>query len=262
MKNFPGKSISCVYDPIGPVKVFDDGNKRYLTFGDNDEQSCMLKANPALLQYDYNRAMLLVLLFCQPKHIAILGLGGASLTHSLMNAVLDANITVVELRQVVIDVAYKYFALPLAPRLTVIQDNALDYLAEAAQNGIGGSGGSAGSFDVLFSDLFLAEGLETRQLTDQFLTDAAALLSDDGWLVINALEEYRSEQLLHGLLAQYFGTVFECITEDGNWVIIAGKRAEKSDEPVSFKALFPQAKTWSKRLGFSLIAHLKHLKRV
>ena len=58
-----GKELYRYYDEYGPLQVFDDGNKRYLSFGDGDEQSCQLKSDPLQLQHDYSRAMLLVLLF-------------------------------------------------------------------------------------------------------------------------------------------------------------------------------------------------------
>jgi spermidine synthase len=283
MKNFPGKAITCVYDTLGPVRVLDDGTKRYLTFGDDDEQSCMIKASPALLQYDYNRVMMLVLLFCQPKNISVFGLGGGSLPHCLWQHFSDAQITVVELRQVVIDTAFKYFYLPVDPRLNVINANALTYLADA----------QGGQCDLLFSDLFLAKGLELRQLSRVFIDNVCCLLADNGWLVINCLEEYRTEKVLKDLLRQQFAFVYESITDDGNWVIMAGKQGpqlvnslepDNSPEPVNnlgldnspesvnslesdespdrAKAQFAQAKQLSRQLGFSLTTHLKRLVQV
>ncbi len=59
--SLPGKEISRSYDDYGPVIVMDDGNKRYMAFSENDEQSCLLKSEPYLLQHDYCRAMMLVL---------------------------------------------------------------------------------------------------------------------------------------------------------------------------------------------------------
>lgn len=245
MKVFPGKEICCVYDHLGPVRVYDDGNKRYLTFGSGDEQSCTIKANPSLLQYDYNRMMLLVLLLCQPKNITIVGLGGGNLPSCLLHHLPEAVITVVELRPVVIELASKYFDLPESERLTVIQGDALDYLAQTPP----------GQCDLLFSDLYMAGQLDTRQLTRQFMDNAFNLLTDDGWLVINCLSQYRSDIQIHEWLDDVFTSVFEGITEDGNWVIIAGKSV--FDEAP--KALFNQAKQWSKRLGFSLLPQLKRL---
>jgi spermidine synthase len=245
MKTIPGKEIACLYDKSGPVRVFDDGNKRYLTFNGIDEQSCLVKASPALLQYDYNRAMILAMLLCQPKNIYILGLGGGSLPSCLITHFDDIFVTIIELREAVIKVAQKYFQLPSDDRLTVINDDALEYLAQLNDN----------QCDLLFSDLYITEGLEARQLTHRFIENALRVLSDDGWLVINALEEYRTEHVLKTLIGRYFNTIYECVTQDGNWVIIAGKSSVK----IPPKTLYIQAKQLSDVLGFSVLPHLKRL---
>lgn len=63
-------------DEYGTVTVYDDGDCYILSFAAHDEQSRCLKAAPHILQYDYTQAMLLVLLFCRPKRVLLLGLGG------------------------------------------------------------------------------------------------------------------------------------------------------------------------------------------
>jgi len=253
MKTLPGKEIACEYDSLGPIKVFDDGNKRYLTFGTGDEQSCVIKTNPSLLQYDYNRAMALVLLFCQPKKVGVLGLGGGSLVHCLFKLLPNAHFEVVELRQAVIKTAYKYFYLPHHSRLNVTCADAISYLADLP----------AGCWQTLFSDLYIPEGLEARQLTARFLTEAVRVLPTEGYLVVNALEEYRTNQVLSGLFSQYFASVFECITKDGNWVVIATNCEQaKQIDSGKIKMMSVAAKVWSESLGFNLCRPLKQLSRV
>ena len=219
MREIPGNIIACLYDQFGPVRVFDDGNKRYLSFGQGDEQSCLIKATPHILQYDYNRAMALVLLFFNlpnrllrtPQHILLLGMGGGSLVHCFHHYFPNCHIDVVELRQTVIDIAKKYFYLPAGDAIKVINQDALSYVNCIAPS----------QYDVLFSDLYIPEGLEARQLTTQFLAAALRVLKDDGFLVINALEEYRTSKVLDTLFSEFFGRVYECVTKDGNWVVIA-----------------------------------------
>ena len=258
MRVLPGDIIACLYDQFGSVKVYDDGNKRYLSFGEGDEQSCMVKAAPKILQYDYNRAMALVLLFyrienmpiTQPQQLLILGMGGGSLLKCFAHHIADAEITVVELRQAVIDVARKYFDIPSAKPINIIHDDALSYINQA----------EAGKYDLLFSDLYIPEGLEARQLTRQFLAAAKRVLNDDGFLVINALEEYRTSQVLASLFNQSFATTYECITKDGNWVVIATNNPLASREQLKLKSLKQQAKDLSDELGFSIQQQFKLLK--
>ena len=111
-------------DAFGPITVTDDGTCRTLAFADHDAQSCCLKTAPQLLQYDYTQAMLLVLLFCQPKRVWLLGLGGGSLATALHHFIPGIHITAVELRPAVIELAYRYFQLPHSKRLAVVQQDA------------------------------------------------------------------------------------------------------------------------------------------
>lgn len=251
MKSLPGKELACEYDQLGPVRVFDDGTKRYLTFGNGDEQSCLLKAQPQLLQYDYNRAMALVLPLYQhlhqatPKSIGLFGLGGGSLVNCLSHHVKDASLTAVELREAVISIAQKHFLTHDDSRLNIIHSDALSYVNQLED----------ARFEVLFSDLFIGEGLEARQLTYQFIEQTKRVLSADGWLVINALDEYRTEKVLQTLIGRYFNAIYENVTDDGNWVIIAGNTPHQPNP----KDLYPQAKAWSTTLGFSMQRHLKRL---
>lgn len=258
MRVIPGNIIACLYDQLGPVRVYDDGNKRYLSFGQGDEQSCMVKSQPLVLQHDYNRAMALVLLFYRlpvlklelPRNILILGMGGGSLLRSLHQQFDDAFIEVVELRQTVIDVAKKYFDIPVADNINVVNQDALTYLDTMPGQ----------CFNLLFSDLYIPEGLEARQLTRQFLTNAKQVLTDDGFLVINALEEYRTEQVLKSLFVESFELVYECVTKDGNWVIIATNHKEMIVNKPKLKSLKAQVKNLSDQLGFSLLPQFKLLK--
>lgn len=98
-------------DEFGTITVLDDGECRILAFAPNDEQSRCLKATPHVLQYEYTQAMLLVLLFCQPKRVLILGLGGGSLVTALHRHIPGIHITAVELHTV-IDIAHRFFQMP------------------------------------------------------------------------------------------------------------------------------------------------------
>ena len=82
------KSIYKTYDEYGTIDVLDDGNKRYLTFGNQDEQSLQIKATPHIPQHEYGRAIMLSLLFCDPKSVCVMGLGGGTLTQAYIHALL------------------------------------------------------------------------------------------------------------------------------------------------------------------------------
>lgn len=244
-----GKEIHRSHDQYGPIQVFDDGNKRYLAFGNNDEQSCQLKTNPAHLQYDYTRAMLLPLLFKpDPKKILLLGLGGGSLANCLHHHNPQTVITAVELRQQVIDIAYRYFQLPHNKKLTTIQADAADYLRDKEPN----------DFDLIFSDIYGPTGLDELQLQERYIDQCYHCLNDHGWLILNYWSEHRGKNETLNLLRTRFSQVKTSSTQTGNWVILASRQPQHT----SNKQLQDRARQWSKRLGFSLQSPLSKLQEV
>ena len=58
-----GVEIHRSYDELGPIRVFENGSRRYLAFGEEAEQSCIDLHDPAKLVYEYTQAMILALLF-------------------------------------------------------------------------------------------------------------------------------------------------------------------------------------------------------
>lgn len=238
------KEIHRAYDAYGVVQILDDGNKRYLSFGAEDEQSCWLKQQPHLPQADYIRAMLLVLLFVQPKRVLCLGLGGGALSHCLHRAFPSLRQQVVELRPAVIDAAYRFGQFPRSKRIEIHQMDAFDYLQE----------GGGRTVDIIFSDLYDSNGVAEVQLNPAYLFECCQQLSGQGWLVLNCWKEHRADGVLQ-CLSDYFPVLHTCTTQDGNWVIFAGR------QPIglSSNALRQQARTLSQQLGFSCTAYLNRL---
>lgn len=245
-----GKEIYRTYDELGPIQVFDDGSKRYLSFGEGDEQSCVLKAEPHLLQHEYTRAMLLPFLFSQPRDAVLVGLGGGALVNCLMHHFADLHLRVIELRHAVVKVARKYFELPRLDRLTIIEQDVAEYLEE---KGIGAAGHA--KTDILFSDIYDAEGMAPQYFEPWYIEACAAMLNDDGWLVLNCWDEHRGEHGTLHTLTENFAQVFTCTVSSGNWIILASKKLHELDE-TNLKTV---AKSQSKQLGYSVSAMLNRL---
>ncbi|MEH6557402.1 MAG: methyltransferase [Oceanicoccus sp.] len=243
-----GKELYRYHDEYGPLQVFDDGNKRYLSFGDGDEQSCQLKSEPLQLQHDYSRAMLLVLLFKEPRDMILFGLGGGTLATTMHEHLPALKLRVVELRSQVVDVAYRYFQFPRSERIDVFIEDASEFLDDMEHR----------KTDVLFSDMYGEEGLDLQQTQTWFIERCAQLLNDDGWLVLNYWQQHRGDQDLMAALKVNFADVRMCATAEGNWVILAGKKADQT----SSTQLKAAAKKWSKLLGYSLSASYSRLNQV
>jgi spermidine synthase len=240
-----GGEIFRCHDEYGSIQVFDEGNKRYLAFAEGDEQSCQLKSDPFLLQHDYTQAMLLVLLFKSPHNMILFGLGGGAIATTLHQYLPGLKIRVVELRPKVVAIAHRFFQFPRSKRIEVFTEDASEFLEREQQ----------AKTDLLFSDMYCADGLDMQQTQPWFIERCYRLLKDDGWLVLNCWQVHRGEQEMLAALKTYFKDVRVCSTVEGNWVILAGK------EPYSGSAaqLKASAKQWSKVLGYSLASSLGRL---
>ena len=237
--------IYRTHDDYGPIEVSDVGSRRNLNFGTQHLQSSLLKADPTLLMHQYNRAMLLPLLFHSPQHVTILGLGGGCLANSLYHHCPALQIQVIELRAAVIETAYRFFQFPRNSRLNVTHIDARDFLQQA----------TAHHTDIIFSDMYDACECETLQREAEFIAQCHRLLNNDGWLVINYVRGTYLSQKWSDAICHWFTDVRICTIPDGNWVILAGKKTI-SETPQQIK---DRSKSLSKQFGFSFNRSLRKM---
>jgi spermidine synthase len=241
-----GKEIYRGHDEYGAVRVLDDGNKRYLSFGETDEQSCWLKNEPLIPQHEYTRAMVMGLLFVDnPKRSLCMGLGSGTLNRCLHERFPSLKQEIVELRQEVVNVAYRYFQFPRSKRLTLTVMDAKQYLQNVPVDK---------RVDLLISDIYTDAGLDEQQLDPAFLAGCADRLKPDGWLVLNCWRDHQGSEVIEAL-SEHFSDIKSCTTQSGNWVIYAGKRPMAGSD----KTLKAQAKALSSLLGFSLMPFVARL---
>ena len=247
------KSIFKTVDQYGPIEVFDVGAKRYLTFGNDHEQSLQIKATPHIPQHEYGRAIMLSLLFLpdvlndasnHSKNIAILGLGGGTLANAFLQAANDIDVHVIELRMAVIKIAQHYFQLEKHPRLHVHHSDGVEHL-----------NGNDAKYDLLIADMYHEDGIDQQQLQLDFIHSCEKNLSEKGILVLNYWLDHDLESGLLSLLNQHFEQLFICNSGGGNVIIYACKNSIEHD--YLDKNL---VKPLAKKLGFSLNYYLKRLK--
>jgi spermidine synthase len=227
------KEIFRGFDEYGPVQVLDDGNQRRLAFGEGDHQSCMLKAAPTQLHYDYTRAMVLALLLNpSAKRALLLGLGAGSLA-GFLHQHSQLQLTAVE--------------LPRSERLEVINENALHYLQRSEPN----------DFDFIFSDIYTGNGVDDLQLQESYLDMCRECLNDQGWLILNCWREHQTDRDLIEILRSGFSQLYSCTTQSGNWILFAGNSPLPGQKPLQ-----RAAKNLSMRAGFSLQGVIKKLHRL
>jgi len=241
------KEIHRSTDEFGAIQVLDDGAKRYLAFGNEHEQSCQIKATPHIPQHEYSRAIMMVLLFCKPHSVCIMGLGGGTSAMAFLHALNeqeDYQVVAIELRPAVVKIAHHYFQLPKHPSLVIHESDALSFLKKNQQ-----------AYDVLVADLYHHHGIDEVQLQSEFIETCCQRVTEQGWLVLNYWLDHEIPHELLEILHENFAQIFVCNSGGGNWIIYAGKIQADNDH-LDAKRVKPLAK----KLGFSLNYYLKRLK--
>ncbi|MCE2593839.1 fused MFS/spermidine synthase [Motilimonas cestriensis] len=200
-------------DSWGPIEVSEEGAIRKLSFGPGDEQSRQDKRHPHLPEHEYIQGMLLALLFKQPKNAMILGLGAGCLVSALHHAVPGIKITAVELRAAVIDIAKRFFRLPHGKKITLINDDAVIFIQQNQHKKV----------DLLFADIYHAEGVDHAQLRNDFLQHCRSQLKADGILVLNCWHEHSENHDFAAALRANFPYLYGCHVSSGNWIVFASQ---------------------------------------
>ena len=205
-----GKELYRTEDDGGSIIVTQRGNKRLLSFSSRLEQSSVLMTRPYYLIHEYTQVMLLGLVFVEARHMTLLGLGGGGLVHSLSHYYPQATIQVVEIRQAVIDIAYDWFDLPRQDNLQVVKDDAMHYVSRLTQ----------GCTDIIFSDLYEAEGMAACQQQQAFIVACYQSLSESGCLVLNFHDRPHRGSLLMDTIESFFSEIILYDSEESS-----GKRS-------------------------------------
>ncbi|WP_271407863.1 spermidine synthase [Pseudomonas sp. Q1-7] len=231
--------LAEVHDDFGVIRVYEVGPYRILEFGEAVEQSCVFIADPAWLEYDYTRAMLLGALCHEaPENALFLGLGAGTLTQACLKFLPLEDVEVIELRPDVPRLAMEYLGLTDDPRLYVRIGDALELLD------------SAEPADLIFVDLYTDQGPGVGHLAWNFLAACQKRLSPGGWLVINqwAGDDGRplGAALLRGLFHRHY---WECPVKEGNVVLLV---PADLDQTLDLDALKARADALAPALGYSL----------
>ena len=116
-----GAEIYRTCDDQGQIVVYQQGDRRILTFGNEIGQSSVSLANPARLEYSYTQAMFLApLLVPELRTALVLGTGGGSLVRALRAGFPGCFVTAVEGRAEVVRVARDWLYLPEESRTTIV----------------------------------------------------------------------------------------------------------------------------------------------
>jgi len=184
------------------ITVTDEGGIRYLKL-DNYWQSGLDLAAPNRTVFPYADFMHLPVLFSpRARRVLMIGLGGGTVPTRYAQDYPHMQITVVELDPAVVDVARRYFHVPIGTRLDVIPQDGRLFVTRAA-----------GRYDILLLDAYLIDTIPFHLATREFFQAAKAHLAAGGVLgsnVIGALDGPRSElfRAVYKTMAGVFATVY------------------------------------------------------
>ncbi|MBI4084264.1 MAG: fused MFS/spermidine synthase [Candidatus Lambdaproteobacteria bacterium] len=157
------------------VQVVQRGEQVELRFGNRVTQSAWSREQPDRLVLEYTRAMLVGFLFAPAaRRILHIGLGAGSIPRFIHRYWPEAQQRIVELHPEVVEVAFRYFDLPVSARLDVVQGDGAEHLRLCRER-----------YDLLFLDAFHAEGVPHHLEARTFFDLVRERLEPGGWLVNN-----------------------------------------------------------------------------
>ncbi|MET0402044.1 MAG: fused MFS/spermidine synthase [Cystobacter sp.] len=168
--------------PFGPVYVVDTGDIRTLRFGTprGAIQSAMRKSDPLSVPTSYVRVAAAGLALARERsRVLVLGLGGGAFPRLLHRCLPRLHVDVVELNEVVVDVARRYFCVQEDERLRIQLGDAAQVMARRKP-----------LYDLILLDAFEAGGTPDHLKETLFLESVRRRLTPGGVAVLNiALED-------------------------------------------------------------------------
>lgn len=242
-----GNELFRTEDDFGFVVVTQRGDKRVMSFDSLLEQSSVIMTKLYYLHHEYTQVMLLGLLFVDARHITLLGLGGGGLAHCLSHFYPQIVTQVVELRKLVIDVAYEWFNLPRVPNLQVTQCDARQYMFDI----------QSASTDIIFSDLYEAEGMSDCQAQLDYIENCSRALTDHGCLIIN-YHSLADKNTYTGKIKALFAEVYLIDMINGNSIMFCCKNTV----PFSNEKKSERAETLVQHVKMPLMYYYRQLQRL
>lgn len=240
----------------GIIEVVDIGDIRSMHFGTYPRQSSMSLRQPYRLELSYTRSMMACLLFNPlPENILVVGLGGGSLVKFLLHHLPHSQITVIEYRRDVIEIAQGFFGVPENdPRLTILQGDGYQLVSEMFYRG-------EQQFDLLLVDAYDHEGMAQSIGAQVFFDACAGVLSSRGLMSINL---WGSDRPSFNLTMQRINQSFQDnslllpVADKGNVIALALKQVVN---PSKLNKLRPLATQLEDTLQVSLPQSLQQLIR-
>lgn len=205
------KLRSCIYTSPSGYKVYQNACYRWLTLGSNALQTVINRYKPYKPVLYYLPALTLMARK-YPGTVCMLGLGGAGVALMLN----DMPLIAVDNSEEVIDIAKRFFIMDRLKNLTIIHENAMDYVQQCERN-----------FTHLIVDLYNANHFPPECGHTDFFASCKKIITEDGFLAIN-LANIKEQYSIFQLVKNHFkNTLVIPIRKSANMVIFAAKNDNK-----------------------------------
>ena len=194
-------------DPANHVRpfVYESLSTKALHFSISEIQSRMKLDDPWALDIEYTRTMMGFLLFQpDPRHIAMIGLGGGSLAKFCYRHLPGARIQVIEINPHVIALRDEFHVPPDDHRFSVVQGDGAHFVRYRSTR-----------TDVLIVDGFDSGGQPSRLCSQRFYDDCHEMLLPGGLLVVNLHSGHRHHDTFVERIRRSFGGSM-LVVDDGD----------------------------------------------
>lgn len=235
--NRENRQLVASYRLGSNVKVFEDGNFRWMESGDGVVQTAVNLESTAEIVSPVMQALIAALAMCvQPKDILNLGMGGGAIERALDDSYPESHVTSVEKSSRMRNIAVELFFLPEAH--PVIIASAHSYLR-----------GCQSTFDVVFCDVFDGDIMPTCMCDPVFFDDLSRCMNPDGVFSCN-LSSIDEDELLATLVplrtAFRWSALYDVPGYD-NVILFAARQ-----QPRTWRRLSNQLVSTGLRLGVDL----------
>lgn len=220
--------------PYGTYKVVDglyDGRPARVLFGDaKSPQSGMATDDEPELLFDYNQRFLEMVMSMQPKRILVIGGGVFMLPTAVFERFPSVHIDVVEIDELLVDIARDYFHLPIDPRMDIYIGDGRHFIEQTKH-----------TYDLIIIDAFTGYSIPHHLIELNAIKQYRHKLSKDGLVAINFISEFRGKKrrLAHDLVDE-FSEVFPYVefyqaepsfatTHEQNLLLVAGQKETPLD---------------------------------
>jgi spermidine synthase len=155
------------------------------------------------------------------QNILVLGMGAGSIVDTIRNDFLsNAAITLVEIDQVIINIAEKEFGIRDFTNIQIIAQDAAQFVAETNLQ-----------YDLVVVDVFIGDRIPEKFSETEFVKQLAGIIEKKGQLIFNTIfdtfDEQALDQLLHSMEQEGFQTQLHREV-DGSNNIVLGKKNQVS----------------------------------